>query len=99
MEGPVSLVRSEKIEGYRNLGPIYEWSEGKAYLIIDRVTCNGRAGAILCYYNPPVHQVGNLELDAYLEGGRALNQEVQGRGHQDMRHGEYHLGKPYLRAN
>jgi enoyl-CoA hydratase/carnithine racemase len=73
MEGPVSLVRSEKIEGYRNLGPIYEWSEGKAYLIIDRVTCNGRAGAILCYYNPPVHQVGNLELDAYLEGlGRVL---------------------------
>jgi len=58
-------VRSEKIEGYRNLGPIYEWSEGKASLIIDRVTFNGRAGAILCYYNPPVHQVGNPELPAY----------------------------------
>ncbi len=68
MEGPVRLVRSNKIEGYENLGPIYEWSEGKAYLIIDRVTCNGRAGAILCYCNPPVHQVGNPELDAYLEG-------------------------------
>jgi enoyl-CoA hydratase/carnithine racemase len=68
MEGPVTLVRSKKIEGYRNLGPIYEWSEGKAYLIIDRVACNGRTGAILCYYNPPVHQVGNPELDAYLEG-------------------------------
>jgi enoyl-CoA hydratase/carnithine racemase len=68
MEGPVSLVRSEKIKGYRNLGPIYEWSGGKAYLIIDGVTFNGRAGAILCYCNPPVHQVGNPELDAYLEG-------------------------------
>jgi enoyl-CoA hydratase/carnithine racemase len=68
MEGPVSLVRSEKIEGYQNLEPIYEWSEGNAYLIIDRVRFKGRVGAILCYYNPPVHQVGNPELDAYLEG-------------------------------
>jgi len=68
MKGPASLVRSEKIADYRNLGPIYEWSEGNAYLIIDRVTFKDRGGAILCYYNPPVHQVGNPELDAYLEG-------------------------------
>ena len=76
MKGPVSLVRSEKIEGYKNLGPIYEWSEGKAYLIIDRITFKGRGGAILCYYNPPVHQVGNPELDAYLEGlARVLDEK------------------------
>ena len=68
MKGPASLVRSDKIAEYKNLGPIYEWSEGKAYLIIDQVTFKGKAGAILCYYNPPVHQVGNPGLDAHLEG-------------------------------
>jgi enoyl-CoA hydratase/carnithine racemase len=69
MKGPVHLVRSDRLEGgYRNLGPIYEWSEGKAYLTIDRVSFKEKAGAILCYCNPPVHQVGNPGLDAYLEG-------------------------------
>jgi enoyl-CoA hydratase/carnithine racemase len=68
MRGPVSLVRSEKMDGYQNLGPIYEWSEGKAYLIINEVGYKGKVGVILCYYNPPVHQVGNPELDAYLAG-------------------------------
>ena len=68
MKGPIRLVRSDKIAEYKNLGPIYEWSEGKAYLMIDRVEYKGKVGAILCYYNPPVHQVGNPGLDAYLEG-------------------------------
>jgi len=68
MKGPIRLVRSDEIAEYENFGPIYEWSEGKAYLIIDRVTFGGKAGAILCYHNPPVHQVGNPGLDAYLEG-------------------------------
>jgi len=68
MKGPVRVVRSDRIEDYKNLGPLYEWSEGKAYLIIDRVTFKETPGALLCYYNPPVHQVGNPELDAYLEG-------------------------------
>ena len=68
MKGPIRLVRSKKIPGYTNLGPIYEWSEGKAYLIIDQVIFNKKQGAFLCYYNPPVHQVGNPGLDAYLEG-------------------------------
>lgn len=68
MKGPIRLVRSDKISEYENLGPIYEWSEGKAYLMIDRVTFRGKLGAVLCYYNPPVHQVGNPGLDAYLEG-------------------------------
>jgi len=75
MKGPVRLVRSDKIEGFENLGPIYEWSEGKAYLTIDRVSCTGKTGAVLCYCNPPVHQVGNPGLDAYLEGlGRVKEQ-------------------------
>ncbi len=68
MKGPIGLVRSDKIEGYENLGPIYEWSEAGAYLTIDRVSFGGKTGAILCYFNPPVHQVGNPGLDAYLEG-------------------------------
>jgi len=68
MRGPLTLVRSFKIAEYKNLGAIYEWSEGNAYLIIDRVISRGKIGAILCYYNPPVHQVGNPGLDAYLEG-------------------------------
>ena len=68
MKGPIRLVRSDKISEYENLGPIYEWSEGKAYLMIDRVTFRGKLGAVLYYYNPPVHQVGNPGLDAYLEG-------------------------------
>ncbi|MFO7809118.1 hypothetical protein, partial [Guyparkeria sp.] len=44
------------------------WSEGKAYLVIDRIAFGDSEGAVLCYCNPPVHQVGNPGLDAYLEG-------------------------------
>ncbi len=68
MKGPIRLVRSDRIADYKNISPIYEWSEGKTYLTIDQVTFKGVAGAVLCYYNPPVHQVGNPGLDAYLEG-------------------------------
>ncbi|MBW2205256.1 MAG: hypothetical protein JRF52_14650 [Deltaproteobacteria bacterium] len=68
MKGPVGLVRSDKMGEYENLGPIYEWSEAGAYLTIDRVSFRGKTGAILCYFNPPVHQVGNPGLNAYLEG-------------------------------
>ncbi len=68
MKGPMGLIRSDKIEDYENLGSIDEWTEGKAYLMIDRVSFDGKEGAILCYCNPPVHQVGNPGLDAYLKG-------------------------------
>lgn len=68
MKGPGGLVRSNKITGYENIGPLYEWSEAGAYLVIDRGRFEGTTGAVLCYYNPPVHQVGNPGLDAYLEG-------------------------------
>jgi len=68
MKGPGGLIRSDKISGYENIGPLYEWSEAGAYLVIDRVIFEGKTGAVLCYYNPPVHQVGNPGLDAYLEG-------------------------------
>jgi enoyl-CoA hydratase/carnithine racemase len=68
MKGPIRLVRTGTINGYQNRGPIYEWSGDKAYVIIDQITFQDKCGAVLCYYNPPVHQVGNPELDAYLEG-------------------------------
>ena len=68
MRGPLKLVRSAKIKGMDLLGPVYEWSEGSAYLAIDEVSFGGKKGVILSYYNPPVHQVGNPALDAYLEG-------------------------------
>ena len=68
MKGPIRLVRSDRIAEYENLGPIYEWAGNKAYLIVDQVSFRGKVGAILCYFNPPVHQVGNPGLDAYLEG-------------------------------
>ncbi len=68
MKGPIKLVKSGKIEGLKDLEPIHEWSEGAAYLIIEQVSYKGTPGAVVCYYNPPVHQVGNPALDAYLEG-------------------------------
>ncbi len=68
MKGPVRLVRSGQFEEYRHLGSLYEWSGEKAYLMIDRVSYRGKTGALLTYYNPPVHQVGNPGLDAYLSG-------------------------------
>jgi len=68
MKGPIKLVRSGKIGGMEHLGSIYDWSEGSACLAIDEVSFAGRRGAVLSYTNPPVHQVGNPALDAYLEG-------------------------------
>lgn len=68
MKGPITLVRSDEVTEYKNVEPLYEWSEGKAYLMIDRVIFQEKPGSVLCYCNPPVHQVGNPGLDAYLEG-------------------------------
>ena len=68
MKGPIRLVRTGTIPRYQNRGPLYEWSGGKAYLMIDQIAFKDKGGAILCYYNPPVHQVGNPEVDAYLAG-------------------------------
>ena len=68
MKAPIRLLRSGKITGLERFQPIHEWSEGPASLIIDEVSFKGKRGAVLCYSNPPVHQVGNPALDAYLEG-------------------------------
>ena len=68
MKGPIRLVRSGRGAGIENHGLIFEWTYGATYLMIDQVSFRGRGGAILCYSNPPVHQVGNPSLHAYLEG-------------------------------
>lgn len=72
MQGPARVVREIRIEGLENLGSIHEWTEGHAYLLVDRVRFRGREGAIFTYSNPPVHQMGNPALDAYLEGFRQV---------------------------
>ena len=77
MKGPIRLLRSGKISGLTNLGPIHEWSEGPASLVIDQVSFKGKKGAVLCYCNPPVHQVGNPALDAYLEGLDKVSQKKE----------------------
>jgi enoyl-CoA hydratase/carnithine racemase len=77
MKGPIRLLRSGKVSGLSNLGPLHEWSEGPASLVLDQVSFNRKKGAILCYCNPPVHQVGNPALDAYLEGLDKVSQKKE----------------------
>jgi enoyl-CoA hydratase/carnithine racemase len=77
MKGPIRLLRTGKVGGLADLGPIHEWSEGLAYLVIDEVSFSGKKGAVLCYCNPPVHQVGNPALDAYLDGLDKVYQEKE----------------------
>jgi len=78
MKGLNQLLRSGKISGLADLGPLYEWSEGSAYLVIEEVLYKGGKGAVLCYCNPPVHQVGNPALDAYLQGLDKVFQKKEG---------------------
>ena len=69
MKGPGRLVRSRDIiHNYENLTPIHEWKKGTSYLTIDEVQYDGNVGAVLCYHNPPVHQIGTEALHAYHEG-------------------------------
>ena len=68
MKAAILLLRSGKVEGMKDHGSLYEWSEGNAHLAVENVSYKGVKGAILCYWNRPVHQVGNPALDAYLEG-------------------------------
>jgi enoyl-CoA hydratase/carnithine racemase len=65
MAGPIDIFRSGKIKGLKNEGPVYAWEEGRASLFLDEISFGSALGGILCYYNPPVHQVGNPGLDAY----------------------------------
>ena len=68
MKGPIGLVRSMTITEYNNVGPLFEWQDADTYLIIDEVNYKGKPGAILCYQNPPMHQVSTTALYAYHDG-------------------------------
>ena len=68
MQGPARIIRSDKIANCKNLEPLYSWTETGAYLTVDKVRFNGKSGAILCYHNPPVHQIGTAGLYAFHEG-------------------------------
>ena len=81
MKGPIGLVRSLNIAEYKNVGPVFEWQEGDAYLIIDEVLYKGKTGVILCYQNPPVHQVSTIGLYAYHDG---LNRVLEKLEHLDF---------------
>jgi enoyl-CoA hydratase/carnithine racemase len=68
MQGPARIIRSNRIADYKNLGSLFTWEDGSTYLIVDKVLFNEKAGAILCYHNPPVHQIGTIGLDAFHKG-------------------------------
>jgi enoyl-CoA hydratase/carnithine racemase len=74
--GSLGLVRSQEIPHFCNLGPIYEWVDQQAYLIIDRVSFREQKGALLVYNNPPVHQVATPGLHAFLEGIDAVGRQA-----------------------
>ncbi len=65
MAGPIDIFRSSVLKGMENLGSIYKWEEGRVSLYLDEILMGRKRGGVLCYYNPPVHQVGNPGLDAY----------------------------------
>lgn len=67
MRGPGRLIREGRIDGYKYLSSVHEWHDGNSYLLADEIEYEGKKGFIITYYNPPVHQVGNPGLDAYLE--------------------------------
>ena len=77
MHGPIRLLKSNKLTDFKVLGPMYEWAEDDSYLITNRVNFKGTPGVVLTYYNPPVHQIGNPELDAYHEG---LDKVISSKG-------------------
>ena len=79
MKGPIKNIRSGAIEGLEFLAPIHEWEEGRGSLHVDLVSYKGKKGAIFTYTNPPVHQMGNPGLEAYLEAFRKIESgEISG---------------------
>ncbi len=72
MSDPRTTLRAAAEGGWTRGACLYEWAEGKAGLVADRVRFRGVEGAVLAYTNPPVHQVGNPGLTAYLDALAAV---------------------------
>ncbi|MBI5359897.1 MAG: enoyl-CoA hydratase/isomerase family protein [Planctomycetes bacterium] len=73
MNGPAVILKNGSFGALKQSAVLYEWRQGDAYLFLDEVAVRGIRGAILCYNNPPVHQIGNPALDAYLQAVDALS--------------------------
>ncbi len=67
MRAPLRLLRAGAVQKAASRGAIHEWSEGPSLLVLEEVVFRGTPGAVLCYDNPPVHQIGNPGLDAMIE--------------------------------
>ncbi len=72
MGDPTLALRAATVAGLERGEALHEWVEGRAALTADRVWYHGTPGAIIAYTNPPVHQVGNPGLDAYLTALEAV---------------------------
>ncbi|MDP7112757.1 MAG: enoyl-CoA hydratase/isomerase family protein [Myxococcota bacterium] len=66
MSDPAKMLRAATVDGLVRGETLHAWSEGNAGLVADAVEYRGTPGVLLAYTNPPVHQVGNPGLDAYL---------------------------------
>ena len=72
MGDPTLALRAANVVGLERGETLHQWVEGRAALTADRVWYNGTPGVIIAYSNPPVHQVGNPGLDAYLTALEAV---------------------------
>ncbi|NOZ86715.1 MAG: hypothetical protein GXP49_10675 [Deltaproteobacteria bacterium] len=73
MKGSELVVRGNILKDFKIIANIHEWRDQDAYLLLDEIEYKGMKGAVFTYSNPPVHQMGNPALDAYLEGFDRLN--------------------------
>ena len=65
MHRSINIVK--QIQALYNGVILYEWEEATASLFLGSVRYKAAKGGMLWYSNPPVHQVGNPGLAAYLE--------------------------------
>ena len=75
MQGPMQSVRQLLLDGLDLGQEVCFWEEGPSYLCRIPLRFRGKNGTLICYSNPPVHQVGNPGLDAYLSVLEELSRE------------------------
>jgi len=75
MQGPMRSIRQLCLDGLDLGQETCHWEEGTSYLYRIPLRFRGRNGTLICYSNPPVHQVGNPGLDAYLSALENVSME------------------------
>jgi enoyl-CoA hydratase/carnithine racemase len=73
MNGPMRLPAAKQLEGVLIEDTACHWEDGDSYLYRLMLRYRGGKGVLICYNNPPVHQVGNPGLDAYLSALEAVS--------------------------